>query len=177
LAVNAIVVPQGHNDQVIFAATDGGVYGTLDGGTRWERLGINMPIMAAYDLVWNTSLNTLSVGTFARSILSYPLEGIVTPPNNTLSSVSALPSEDQSLLLFPNPVKDVLNLSFYNPAGNELVNISIFDLNGKEVLRFNSFINQEAFIQKQVDMLQAGIYTLRIGDSYLNGRSVQFVKI
>lgn len=176
LAINAIVVPQGYNNQVVFVATDGGVYGTLDGGIHWERLGTNMPIVAAYDLVWNTGINTLSVGTFARSILSYPLEGIVEPPNNTLSSVSTLPSEDQALLLFPNPVKELLNLSFFNPAGSELVNISIFDINGQEVLRFNSFVNQEAFIQKQVGTLETGIYILKIGDSF-STRSVQFVKM
>ena len=176
LAVNALVVPQGYNDQVVFAATDGGVYGTLDGGTHWERLGTNMPIVAAYDLVWNTGINTLSVGTFARSILSYSLDGIVEPPNNTLSSVSALPNSNQALLLYPNPVKDVLNLSFYNSNANELLTIAIFDINGQEVLHFNSMVNQDAFIQKQVGMLEAGVYILKIGGRY-STRSVQFVKM
>ncbi len=176
LAINAIVVPQGYNDQIIFVATDGGVYGTLDGGVHWERLGTNMPIVAAYDLVWNTGINTLSVGTFARSILSYPLDGIVEPPNNTLSSLSTLANPDQALILYPNPVKDVLNLSFYNPKPNDLLTLAIYNIKGQEVLRFKSLVQQEAFLQTQVGMLKAGIYILKISGEY-STRSVQFVKM
>ncbi len=176
LAINAMVVPEGYDDLVIFVATDGGVYGTLDGGIHWERLGTNMPIVAAYDLVWNTGINTLSVSTFARSILSYPLDGIVEPPNNTLSSVNALASPDQALMIFPNPVKNVLNVSFYNTKPNELLSFTIHGINGQEVLRFKSLVHQEAFLQKQVDMLEAGIYILKISGEY-STRSVQFVKM
>jgi len=52
------------NDQILFVATDGGVYGTLNGGLQWERLGTNMPVIAAYDLTWNTTLNTLVIDAF-----------------------------------------------------------------------------------------------------------------
>jgi len=176
LAINAVAVMQGSNDQILFVATDGGVYGTLNGGVQWERLGMNMPVIAAYDLTWNTTLNTLVVGTFARSILSYSLEGIIETPDNTLSSLSAPVLTDAGLSIFPNPVRNTLNVAFTNKSSsNQLVAVSIYDKNGQVVTTFNVAVRQQALIQKELGHLPSGLYIVTIqGPSvYQTGRFVK----
>jgi len=176
LAINALAVMQGSNDQILFVATDGGVYGTLNGGLQWERLGTNMPVIAAYDLTWNTTLNRLVVGTFARSILSYSLEGIITAPDNTLSSLSSPILTDTELSIFPNPVKNTLNVAFNNSSSNQLVSVSIFDKNGQTVTTFKVAVRQQALIQKELSQLPSGLYIVTIQGQSIH-HTGRFVKI
>jgi Uncharacterized protein related to plant photosystem II stability/assembly factor len=77
LAVNDLVVLPGHQDSVLFVATDGGVYGTTDGGIHWERLGTGIPFVPVYSLGLNPAEYRLVAGTHARSILSFPLDSLV----------------------------------------------------------------------------------------------------
>ncbi len=76
LAINDLLVIPGKGDQELFVATDAGVYGSLDAGQSWERVGTNMPSVAVYHLVWNEVKNELVAATFGRSIQSYPLDSI-----------------------------------------------------------------------------------------------------
>jgi photosystem II stability/assembly factor-like uncharacterized protein len=71
LAINKILILPGYNGRVIFAATDGGVYFTKDFGKQWERVGVNMPFVAVYDLTYNIANNEIVAGTFGRSIMSF----------------------------------------------------------------------------------------------------------
>ncbi len=75
-AVNDIAILPGHQDTVIFAATDVGVYGTRNGGLHWERLGIGMPFIAIYDLEFNVQKKELVAASFGRSLLSFPLDSL-----------------------------------------------------------------------------------------------------
>ena len=83
LAINHIEVMPNNGGNVIFVATDGGVYTTLNGGQNWNRLGGNFPYIITYDLAINFAKNELVAGTFGRSIQSFPLDSIgvsLTPP-------------------------------------------------------------------------------------------------
>ena len=176
LAINALVVAEGYDNQVLFVGTDGGVFGSLNGGEQWERLGTNMPIVAVYDLVWNTGINTLVAGTFARSILSYSLDEIIEPPSNTLSSVSDIGNTEAPLLLFPNPVANQLSLSFSDKVANETVWVELYNIQGQLVQSFNTRIGQGALIQKDVSTFATGTYLINItGEQfYFSG---QFIKM
>ncbi len=76
LAINNIFVIPEQGNQVIYVATDGGVFGTLNGGDSWERLGNEFPYVPVYDIDWNVAKNELIAATFGRSILTYPLDSI-----------------------------------------------------------------------------------------------------
>ncbi len=76
LGVNHIEVMPNNFGNVLFVATDGGVYATLDGGQSWDRLGTNQPFVPVYDLDLNIANNELVAGTFGRSICSFPLDSI-----------------------------------------------------------------------------------------------------
>lgn len=82
-AINDILIYPGHEDSVIFVGTDGGVYGTINGGTDWERVGTNMPMVATFDVEVDTVNNRLIAGTFGRSLMTYPLDSLVSVPVDT----------------------------------------------------------------------------------------------
>jgi len=61
------------DDDILFVATDGGVYGTQDGGANWSRIGDNMPMVIVYDLEIEPTTQTLIAGTHGRSLMTYDL--------------------------------------------------------------------------------------------------------
>ncbi len=93
LAINNIFVLPEHGNQVIFVATDGGVFGTLDGGASWMRLGANFPYVPVYDIDWNIGKNELIAATFGRSIMTYPLDSIDFSPNPVVSLTGTFQTE------------------------------------------------------------------------------------
>ncbi len=74
--VNDLFILPGHADQVLFAATDVGVYFTLNGGLNWSRLGGNMPYIPVFDLEQNPARNELVAATFARGIWTFPFDSV-----------------------------------------------------------------------------------------------------
>lgn len=65
--INDVLIFPG-NENVLFVATDVGVYVTYDGGGAWSRLGTNMPIISVWDLAYNPNQQKIIAGTFAKSI-------------------------------------------------------------------------------------------------------------
>lgn len=75
--VNDLYVLPGHSDSILFAATDAGVYVTLNGGTLWNRLGNNMPVIPVFDLEHNPVKKQLLAATHARGLWSYPIDSLL----------------------------------------------------------------------------------------------------
>ncbi|MFN0275571.1 MAG: T9SS type A sorting domain-containing protein [Chitinophagales bacterium] len=96
LAVNAIVVYPTDEDK-IFVATDGGVYYTTDGGSDWERLGNNMPVIPVYDLEYDAVNNKIIAGTHARACWSISLDEIL-PLSITVSSDTSICAGQEVML-------------------------------------------------------------------------------
>ncbi len=124
LSVNDIYVLEGYDDNVVFVATDGGVYMTIDGGEFWERLGENMPIIPVYDLTYNPVKNELIAGTFARGIQSFDLTQVELETTNTTNTdlvgvklKSNLISNESLEIDYSEEIRDV--------------RFEIYDLNGR----------------------------------------------
>ncbi|RMG57750.1 MAG: PKD domain-containing protein, partial [Bacteroidetes bacterium] len=98
LAVNDLFVYPS-DDDILFAATDGGVYGTIDGGQSWSRLGTNMPLVAVYDLEIEPINQRLVAGTYGRSIMTFPLGSFLPPPRPELGLSSQTLCTGDSLVL------------------------------------------------------------------------------
>lgn len=156
LAVNDLVILPGHQDTVIFAATDGGVYGTTNGGLHWERLGTGIPLVPVYDLEFNPAQQTLVAGTFARSIHTFSLDSLQLGQNSSTFTPNgyALPS----LSISPNPASGHAFLRVENLKSNQQAEVIITDLTGKQIYRktFRGFGKHEEILDLQ-DIPQ-GVY-------------------
>ncbi|MEM9821463.1 MAG: dockerin type I domain-containing protein, partial [Bacteroidota bacterium] len=111
LAINDILVMPNHAGNVLFVATDGGVYATLNAGQDWQRLGGNLPVIPVYDLALNVENNLLVAATFARSVQSFPLDSIgvsVNPPATFALGGSVLSEENDGIELVGVNISDGL---------------------------------------------------------------------
>ncbi len=93
LAVNDIIILPNQNDEILFVATDGGVFASTNGGTSWESLGVNMPSVTVYDMEWNEINNELVAGTFGRSIYAYPIDSLLNNLESTFTISGQLLNE------------------------------------------------------------------------------------
>jgi len=132
LAINQLLVYPDFGDSILFVATDGGVYGTVDQGTEWERLGVNMPTITVLDLAFNDVKNELVAGTYARSIMSYPLDSITSMDTTTIVSTNNLNAEiKNSLDVYPNPANDYINIQLGNIEPGRDFEIVILNSSGQ----------------------------------------------
>lgn len=152
LAINDIYVLPGFQDSVIFVGTDGGVFGTINNGDHWHRLGNNMPVIPVYDLEYNVARNELVAGTHARSIMSYNLDSILVVPEIINQTEEILV---KNLSIYPSPASDIINLetSFSGPA-----HLTLLDVNGKILLEMKDWQNQKI----EVNHLNGGLYFIQV---------------
>ena len=153
MSINAIVLMPKHQDSILFVATDGGIYGTVDGGVQWDRVGDNMPIIPVFDLVYDSLQRRLVAGTYARGMYSIPLDSII--PN--LTTAISCPNNENDLSIYPNPAKDYL---FIETKSLQNAQIEIFNTSGKLVSKQN--FSQAKKYRVNLLELKPGIYITRI---------------
>lgn len=131
LAINDIQILAGHQDSVIFVATDGGVYATLNGGQHWERLGTGMPFVPVYDLDINLTKKTLAAGTHARSIFSFPIDSLRIGENSSTFAPGGI--APPSLSVNPSLATSSTFLTVENLKSNQSTQVFITDMSGKVI--------------------------------------------
>lgn len=139
------------NELTYFIATDNGVYITQNGGTNWDRLGTDMPYVVVLDLHIDYDLGILLAGTFARSVYTYDLEGILLSTGTREPLAAAT-----EMLLYPNPASDVLNVEM---KGRVVNSFALFNSSGQEVLNV-PVSGGSSSVQIRVDDLPVGLYLL-----------------
>lgn len=153
---NILVHPT--DSSVLFIATDGGVYITQNGGQHWDRLGSGMPVVPVFDIAFHPIDNRLLAGTFARSMMAFPLDslGIVT---NAISAAK-IPT---GLSLFPNPAVEKIN--FQNPEASW---VRIYEISSGRMVFEEK--RPKGLQQIDVNQLASGIFMLSLvsedGKSY-----------
>lgn len=63
-----VIVEDPVNPDLLYLGTEWGVYVSVDGGSRWDKLDANLPTVAVYDMVLHPRDYDLVVGTHGRSI-------------------------------------------------------------------------------------------------------------
>ncbi|MDA0912975.1 MAG: hypothetical protein O2818_05410 [Bacteroidetes bacterium] len=120
------------NDSIWVVATDGGVFATEDYGHHWSPVG-SLPTIPVYDIVADTLTNRLVAGTFARSMLSFPLDSILpqveTPPNG-ISAMGA----PFAWNIYPNPFAESITITWSKPVQTCIV----YDDAGRMIYRKNN---------------------------------------
>jgi photosystem II stability/assembly factor-like uncharacterized protein len=127
VAVYDLYIVPNTQDKVICAATDAGVFATRDGGLSWTRLANGMPTVRTLSLARNDAQNTLMAGTFARSIMSYPLDSLTqgiapTPGVYSLKAWPNLIRAGQSVQIeLPGlPINQQANIQIVAPNGSSI---------------------------------------------------------
>lgn len=148
-AINDVLVFPG-NEEVIFVATDGGVYYTENGGTKWYRLGNNMPVMAVYDIELNPVTNRLLAGTFARSIWTIDI--------SNLTGIDEQEEYHSQVQAYPNPATDILMMEL-NSTGKSTLHI--YDSKGVVVLTREDCLPHSR-LEIPLQGFSAGIYYYKL---------------
>jgi len=159
--INDILILPGYDDEIIFVATDAGVYGTTNGGLNWQRLGVNMPLIPVSHLTVNTLTNELVAATYARSIQSYPLEQLT----------STIQSKDQKEELLAYFNGNTLNWSL---SGTSIATeLSLYDISGNIVFNRRTSNN---YGNHEVGNLPSGLYVVLIKTKagFLSKKLIQF---
>ncbi|MCX6157809.1 MAG: T9SS type A sorting domain-containing protein [Ignavibacteriae bacterium] len=114
----------------LYAGTDFGVYRSLNGGTNWVRLGMNIPYVPVLSFSYfsNTTSRYLRAGTHGRGAYELDISGSVGIQGNN-EEVPAVYSLSQN---FPNPFNPVTKIN-YNLSKKGFVSLKVYDILGKEV--------------------------------------------
>jgi len=91
VALNDIAVYDNGMDNILFVATDGGVFYTNNGGYLWTLMGTQMPLVPVYDIEIDYKADRLIAGTFARSMYSYSLKEIVANSASIVNQFDTIP--------------------------------------------------------------------------------------
>lgn len=115
-----------------------------------------------YDIIWSNSSTDFTLTALAPGQYAYTItdgKGCEHTGSITISNSGDIPeSENQNVSIFPNPVSTNLIIE---ATDNEFT-ISINDINGKEVYRFNSSSNK---FEADISTLSPGLYFLTIKGS------------
>ena len=139
---------------MLFVASDMGVWFTENDGLSWDILGDGLPMTIVANLKLHEPTSTLYAGTFGRSIHSYDL--------TQLNPVSV--DDDQKvieLMIYPNPTKENATVSFVTEKPQD-TQIRVYDPSGRLVL--SEAITGEGIQTQELDLsdLNAGIYRIDI---------------
>ena len=165
--VNDIIVNLANN-QILFIATDVGVYVTYNGGIEWEMLGDNLPNVVVNDLVYHQPTNKLISGTFGRSMYSYDLE------QDPLTKIIEIDTQD-NITVFPNPFRNRTYIKF--EENQKAGYLHIYNLSGKLVAKLTFKDNESLYwdgTNIQGEKLNKGVYFCRVysGDNIISKKII-----
>ncbi len=157
IATNDIYILPHHADSVLFVSTDGGVYASINSGNHWERLGLGMPVIAVYDLDFDSVNHKLLAGTYARSLMSYDVDSMlyVAPKDTTADTTFVNEIANDFYKVFPNPASEVVNIIAKNNDASSTV--TVYNSEGKAVA-ITILKNRETTLD--VSKMTNGVYYL-----------------
>lgn len=161
LTVNDILIVPGQNDDYIFAALDGGVYFTENGGVNWDYLGLNLPFVTARELKLDIPNSKLICGTYSRSMYSYDVSWI---DNLDADYTGIKTNAENTLELFPNPTAEKVTIK-----NGTLGEFKLYNEQGQLVLNHNSTVQGDFTIN--ISNFSKGIYIYE-----LNGKTGKLIK-
>ncbi|TSA28470.1 MAG: hypothetical protein D4R67_03765 [Bacteroidetes bacterium] len=123
--VNDLVLDPDVPDKLI-AATDAGLYGTIDGGTTWQWVWTDLPAVPTYALKIHAPTRKLVAGTYGLSTYSANLDDLLT------GTETLPPTQKVNLIVAPNPVTENSSVSFYLQDTDEII-FSVVTMSGQSL--------------------------------------------
>lgn len=106
VAINdVLVLPNQEADDMIFVATEAGVYYTDDAGTNWIRLGDDMPLISVKEIKLDATGTKLVAATYGRSVMTYDLAQVI------ISSTDVLDPAVSSLQVWPTAASQSITIA------------------------------------------------------------------
>ena len=87
-ANDVVLDPDDSTRGTLYAATDLGMFVTVNGGTTWAQMGSSLPNVPVISLALHEPSRTLRAATHGRSAWDYSLPGLVATPPFALSGIS-----------------------------------------------------------------------------------------
>ena len=152
---------------LLYLATDVGVYFTNNSGNDWFPVADGMPIVVCTDLKIHNPTRTLVVGTYGRSSYKIDLNDFVGLAKNQKFS--------KDISIFPNPIINGLATLEFSLLQKDDISVSVFSLAGKTLSK-QSLKGQMGKNIYPLDFKNAspGVYmvSLKIGDERVNKKVV-----
>ncbi|OWY25664.1 T9SS C-terminal target domain-containing protein [Sphingobacteriales bacterium UPWRP_1] len=163
-----LILPDVPADSGLVVATDIGVYVTLNNGLQWQRAGTNMPFVTVYDIALDPVNRLIIAGTFARSMMTFPVDSLFAqPPNPPVGIAQTALSESAALQVYPNPVAAGKPVFVTLPTGLPANTGSLLRvINTKGQVLWQQSLNDAGNTPVNVPtmQLQAGLYLLQLTD-------------
>jgi hypothetical protein len=177
-----------------FAATDFGVYESVDAGLNWQLYGSGLPNVVVTDLAYQAPTRTLVAGTYGRSIFAIDLDfvpTIVVPDKLTIirgnqvagNLISVAESDDQYLAFTPgvtlNPSEPPvwIELSATSPMSNP--NSMIFAIETRastaNIRQSIELFNFDSGMYEEVDARMTSL-TDSIAEYVVDGDPTRFIE-
>ncbi|MDQ3017414.1 MAG: hypothetical protein M3R25_11935 [Bacteroidota bacterium] len=175
LGVNNFMILPDWNDDVLLAATDGGVYVSINAGIKWDRVGTNFPYMPVYDLDYNPIENVIIAATFSRGLMTFPVE--------ELELLNAIANEGEELkpddiLLYPTLANDRVTIRFENSPTFQQFEIRLIDVNGVVFKHLLASIDASNSIILVLDSsIPPGPYFVQVVGSNKSLNTLSFIKL
>jgi hypothetical protein len=146
LPVNFVAVDPNDPENVIFAATDFGLYYTVDGGKNWEKE-MSIPNVAVFEVKIRLSDRTLFAFTHGRGMWYLKLK---------VRDVSSVDNKSKAVInAYPNPAKDLVRIK----ASSQIEQFQLYDMQGK-LVHSSTPLKQE--YELNTEKMEIGIYFARI---------------
>jgi len=148
VAVNDIIIKEG-NENILFAATDIGVYYTVNAGINWIRLGNNMPLIPVNEIEFNKTKNKIIASTFGRSVQTIDISSVsLGIDDNYLNDL---------ITVYPNPATDFIKVKL--PSITDVA-YTIYSLKGDIVKKEE--LNNKVDVEVQISELPKGTYLIEM---------------
>ena len=157
LPVNSVAVDPWSPEHYIFAATDFGLYYTMDGGQTWKKE-MSIPNVAVHEVKIRLKDRALFVFTHGRGVWYLKLKDIKTNYNKPIKPF---------LRLYPNPAE--IRTSVKIESNQPIQKYSVFNSNGQLIAEEKG--NQQYDCIIQTENWGKGIYFIKVNAAY--GASTQ----
>ncbi len=178
--VNDILVDP-RDDMILYAATDAGVFYTVDRGENWAILGEGLvPASPCHDLTYYELSGQLYVWTHGRGAYRIQLPPIV----GVTTEIEDIPEKFSLGQNYPNPFNPSTNIHFSLPEKSE-VKIIIYNINGEMVTMLinGNYSKGKHIVSWNASGYSSGVYLCRLfaqpsqsPDNFISCRKLVLIK-